>query len=154
VVADVAADVLCVVEAESRPSLAKFNDELLGRRYAHAMLVDGNDPRGIDVGLFCVAGIEIDWVRSHVDVPDPMSDRRLFSRDCPVYRLLLPTGAELYMVLNHLKSQSFTSGDPDPLRTRQATEVRAVYDRPRLAAGRRVLPRRVLRPVRPARPRP
>ncbi|MEV4136889.1 endonuclease/exonuclease/phosphatase family protein [Dactylosporangium sp. NPDC049742] len=133
VVADVAADVLCVVEAESRPSLVKFNDELLGGRYGHAMLVDGNDPRGIDVGLFCVDGIEIDWVRSHVDVPDPGSDRRLFSRDCPVYRLLLPSGEVLYLLLNHLKSQSFTSGDPDPLRTRQATEVRAIYDR--LRAG-------------------
>ncbi|MET7425284.1 endonuclease/exonuclease/phosphatase family protein [Dactylosporangium sp. NPDC005555] len=127
VVADVAADVLCVVEAESRPSLVKFNDELLGRRYEHAMLVDGNDPRGIDVGLFCVAGVEIDWVRSHVDVVS--EGQRLFSRDCPVYRLLLPSGAELYMVLNHLKSQSFTNGDPDPLRTRQATGVRAIYDR-------------------------
>jgi endonuclease/exonuclease/phosphatase family metal-dependent hydrolase len=136
VVADVAADVLCVVEAESRPSLVRFNDELLGHRYDHAMLVDGNDPRGIDVGLFCVAGVEIDWVRSHVDVPDPLvAGKRLFSRDCPVYRLLLPTGAELYMVLNHLKSQSFTSGDPDPLRTRQATEVRAVYDRLRAAGA-------------------
>ncbi|MEV0564624.1 endonuclease/exonuclease/phosphatase family protein [Dactylosporangium sp. NPDC050588] len=133
VVADVAADVLCVVEAESRPSLVKFNDELLGGRYGHAMLVDGNDPRGIDVGLFCVDGIEIDWVRSHVDVPDPGSDRRLFSRDCPVYRLLLPSGEVLYLLLNHLKSQSFTSGDPDPLRTRQATGVRAIYDR--LRAG-------------------
>ena len=138
VVADVAADVLCVVEAESRPSLVRFNEELLGGRYAHAMLVDGNDPRGIDVGLFCVTGIEIDWVRSHVDVPDPATGRRLFSRDCPVYRLLLPSGAELYVLLNHLKSQSFTSGDPDPLRTRQAGEVRAIYDRLRAAGAEHV----------------
>lgn len=33
------------------------------------------------------------------------------------------------MVVNHLKSQSFTFGNPDPLRTRQAEEVRAIYDR-------------------------
>lgn len=138
VVADVAADVLCVVEAESRPSLVKFNDELLGHRYDHAMLVDGNDPRGIDVGLFCVAGIEIDWVRSHVDVRDPAGVKPLFSRDCPVYRLLLPSGAELYVLLNHLKSQSFTAGDPDPLRTRQATEVRAIYERLRSAGAEHV----------------
>lgn len=138
VVADVAADVLCVVEAESRPSLVRFNEELLGGRYAHAMLVDGNDPRGIDVGLYCVAGVEIDWVRSHVDVPDPVTGRRLFSRDCPVYRLLLPSGAQLYVLLNHLKSQSFTSGDPDPLRTRQAGGVRAIYDRLRAAGAEHV----------------
>ena len=34
----------------------RFNDELLGGRYAHGMLIDGNDPRGIDVGLLCDAG--------------------------------------------------------------------------------------------------
>jgi hypothetical protein len=30
-----------------------------------AMLVDGNDLRGIDVGLFCTAAIEVRWIRSH-----------------------------------------------------------------------------------------
>lgn len=130
VVDDVAADVICLVEAESRPSLVKFNDELLHGRYGHAMLVDGNDPRGIDVGLYCAADIDVVWVRSHVDVPDPaVAGKRLFSRDCPLYRLRLPGGADLFLLLNHLKSQSFTSGNPDPLRMRQSTEVRAIYDR-------------------------
>jgi endonuclease/exonuclease/phosphatase family metal-dependent hydrolase len=134
VIADVAADVLCLVEAENRPALVRFNDDLLGGRYGHAMLVDGNDPRGIDVGLLCTAAVEVDWVRSHVDVPDPATPgKRLFSRDCPLYKLRLPGGADLYLLLNHLKSQSFSSGDPDPLRTRQSTEVRAIYDR--LRAG-------------------
>jgi endonuclease/exonuclease/phosphatase family metal-dependent hydrolase len=30
---------------------------------------------------------------------------------------------------HHLKSQSFTSGNPDPLRSRQSAAVRAIYDR-------------------------
>ncbi len=82
---------LCVVEAEDRPSLVRFNDELLDGRYGHGMLVDGNDLRGIDVGLFCTDAIDVLWVRSHVDVPDPAAPgRRLFSRDCPVYHLRLP----------------------------------------------------------------
>jgi endonuclease/exonuclease/phosphatase family metal-dependent hydrolase len=130
VINEVAADVLCVVEAEDRPSLVRFNEELLGRRYGHAMLVDGNDLRGIDVGLFCTDAIDVRWVRSHVDVPDPQaSGRRLFSRDCPIYHLRLPTDADLYVILNHLKSQSFTSGNPDPLRRRQSDEVAAIYRR-------------------------
>ncbi|NUT32838.1 MAG: endonuclease/exonuclease/phosphatase family protein [Hamadaea sp.] len=130
VVTEVAADILCVVEAESRPSLVRFNDELLAGRYGHAMLIDGNDLRGIDVGLMCTADIDIRWVRSHVDTPDPANpQKRLFSRDCPAYHLRLPSGADLYVLLNHLKSQSFTSGDPDPLRTRQADEVLEIYNR-------------------------
>ena len=69
-------------------------------------------------------------MRSHVDVPDPAAPgKRLFSRDCPVYHLRLPSGVELFLLVNHLKSQSFAGGNPDPLRTRQSTEVRAIYDR-------------------------
>jgi endonuclease/exonuclease/phosphatase family metal-dependent hydrolase len=136
VIGEVAADILCVVEAEDRPSLVRFNEELLGSRYGHAMLVDGNDPRGIDVGLFCAAAIDIRSVRSHVDVPDPGSaGHRLFSRDCPVYRLGLPGGAELVLLVNHLKSQSVTHGDPDALRGRQSTKVRAIYDEVRAAGA-------------------
>jgi endonuclease/exonuclease/phosphatase family metal-dependent hydrolase len=131
VIKDVDADILCVVEAEDRPSLARFNEELLGGLYAHAMLIDGNDPRGIDVGLLCKHGVEIDWMRSHVDVPDPDSapGRRLFSRDCPVFRLQGPGPEPMYLLLNHLKSQSFSSGDPDTLRSRQSAGVRAIHDR-------------------------
>jgi endonuclease/exonuclease/phosphatase family metal-dependent hydrolase len=130
VIDEVAADVLCVVEAEDRPALVRMNTELLDRRYGHMMLVDGNDPRGIDIGLCCGAAIQVASIRSHVDVPDPANaGRPLFSRDCPAYQLRLPGGTELWVLLNHLKSQSFTSGDPDPLRSRQSAEVRSIYDR-------------------------
>lgn len=137
VIDEVAADILCVVEAEDRPSLVRFNEELLAHRYGHAMLVDGNDPRGIDVGLFCTGAIDIRSVRSHVDVPDPVSPtlHPLFSRDCPVYRLGLPGGAELVLLVNHLKSQSFSSGNPDPLRSRQSTKVREIYDEVRVGGA-------------------
>jgi endonuclease/exonuclease/phosphatase family metal-dependent hydrolase len=130
VISDVAADVLCVIEAEDRPSLARFNEELLDGRYGHAMLIDGNDPRGIDVGLFCDANVDLAWMRSNVDRPDPESatGRPLFSRDCPVHSLRLPSGAELFLLINHLKSQSFSSGNPDPLRSRQSAAVREIYD--------------------------
>ena len=127
VISDVAADVLCVVEADDRPSLVRFDVELLGGRYAHRMLVDGNDPRGIDVGLYATAAVDLVWMRSNVDVPDPVTGRPVFSRDCPVHRLRLPGGDELFVLLNHLKSQSFSSGNPDPLRSRQSAAVRDIY---------------------------
>ena len=139
VISDVAADIQCVVEAESRPSLVQFNDTMLGGRYAHTMLIDGNDLRGIDVGLLCTAGIDIRWIRSHVDLPDPARPgRRLFSRDCPLYHLRLPGGKDLFLLLNHLKSQSFASGDPDPLRTRQSQRVRDLYDQLRAGGAQHI----------------
>ncbi len=57
VITEVDANVLCVVEAEDRPSLVRMNIELLHDQYGHIMLVDGNDPRGIDIGLLCDARI-------------------------------------------------------------------------------------------------
>jgi hypothetical protein len=44
-------DIIAVVEAEDQPSLQRFNTDLLDARYRHLMLVDGNDERGIDVGI-------------------------------------------------------------------------------------------------------
>jgi endonuclease/exonuclease/phosphatase family metal-dependent hydrolase len=130
VIDGVSANILGVVEAEDRPALVRMNDELLNGRYAHAMLIDGNDPRGIDVGLFCDSTVDVLSVRSSVDVPDPaVAGRRLFSRDSPIYQLRLSSGAQLWVILNHFKSQSFSSGNPDPLRTRQSTEVRNMYNR-------------------------
>ncbi|MGG7605033.1 hypothetical protein [Massilia sp. BKSP1R2A-1] len=56
VIRDVDAQVL-VVEAEHRPSLSRFNEQVLqpiaGWCYEHILVMDGNDERGIDVGLCC-----------------------------------------------------------------------------------------------------
>ena len=51
------ADVLCVVEVENRLVLDRFNRQVQGKflpAYQHNLLVDGNDERGIDVGLECL----------------------------------------------------------------------------------------------------
>ena len=130
VIDEVAADVLAVVEAEDRPALVRFNEQLLGGRYGHVMLVDGNDARGIDVGLLTAPDIEITTIRSHVDEPDPdaASSRPLFSRDAPVFQLRTPNGTDLWVIVNHLKSQSFSGGkNPDPLRTRQSERLADIY---------------------------
>ena len=55
VMRDVAADVLGVIEAENRIVLDKFSAQLLKKvgstPYEHVMVIDGNDDRGIDVGI-------------------------------------------------------------------------------------------------------
>lgn len=144
VIADVRADVLAVVEAEDRPSLVQFDESLLSGRYRHVMLVDGNDPRGIDVALLTGAGLPIASVESHVDDRDTEHPRRvnrddrLFSRDAPAYRV--ETGGEpLYVVVNHLKSQSYRGGEsPDRRRARQARRLAAIYRDLRARGARHV----------------
>jgi len=70
VIRDIDADILAIVEAEDRPSLLRFNIELLDRRYRHLMLVDGNDERGIDVAILTRTGYPIGHIRSNVDAED------------------------------------------------------------------------------------
>ncbi len=132
VVADVDADVLAVVEAESRVALKHFTDAGVvtpsGRPvYPHVMVIDGNDDRGIDVGLLTTRPYRIGTVRSHVDDRDSRG-RLVFGRDCPEYVVELPGGGTLTVLVNHFKSKGYgTQAESDATRRRQATRTAAIY---------------------------
>ncbi len=123
VIADIDADVLAIVEAEDRPSLLRLNHVLLDDRYRHLMLVDGNDERGIDVGILTKKGYPIEQIRSNVDAED--AGGSIFSRDCCEYVIGTPSGEVLHVLVNHFKSQSGGGGS---LRFRQAAKVREIVD--------------------------
>jgi endonuclease/exonuclease/phosphatase family metal-dependent hydrolase len=126
VIHDIAADVQAVVEAEDRPALDRFNHDLLAGQYGHVMLIDGNDTRGIDVGIMTSTAVEIASMHSNVDLPDPSAaGEHLFSRDCAEYQCRLPSGVTVWVLLNHFKSQS---GGGGPKRLRQAQGVRDIVD--------------------------
>lgn len=131
VLIDLQADVLGVVEAESRPVLAAFNAGMLpaldGAPYRHVMVIDGNDGRGIDVGLVTRDGFPIGPMRSHVDDRLPDSGL-LFSRDCPEFTVTTPAGARLLVLVNHLKSKGFGSRAANDARRRaQAERVAEIH---------------------------
>lgn len=128
------ADILGIVEAEDRTALKQFNDAVIkkvgGQPYEHVMLIDGNDDRGIDVGIMSRQPFPIDSMRSHVDDADGTSV--IFSRDCPEYSFTLPNGTTLLVLVNHLKSKGYgTAAASDARRARQAKRVRAIYDQRR-----------------------
>lgn len=134
VIRDLAADVLAVVEAESRPVLKKFHETMLeklgvGDGYHHIMIIDGNDDRGIDVGLATRAGHPIGTMRSHVDDKKP-DGHPIFSRDCPEYEVMTPGGARLMVLPNHFKSK-FGGNNPQSQAKRlaQSSAVAAYYNR-------------------------
>jgi endonuclease/exonuclease/phosphatase family metal-dependent hydrolase len=110
VMMDLEADVLAVVEAESRPVLAAFNSEIVpalgGTPFRHVMLIDGNDARGIDVGLMSRERYPIGALRSHVDDRLPNGEA-VFSRDCPEFEVTTPSGECLLVLVNHLKSKGY-----------------------------------------------
>lgn len=123
VISDINAEIIGVVEAEDRPSLVRFNKEMLNDQYDHIMLIDGNDERGIDVGLMTQAGFPIRRIRSNVDRDDNIGE--IFSRDCPQYEVRTSSGELIHVLVNHFKSQS---GGGGPKRLRQATAVREIAD--------------------------
>lgn len=123
VIGEVDAHILGIVEAEDRPSLVRFNEELLGNQYRHAMLVDGNDERGIDVGIMTRKNFKILSICSNVDAEDTVGT--IFSRDCPQFEVKTPNGTVVHILVNHFKSQSGGGGDK---RKRQAAKVRQIAD--------------------------
>ena len=145
-VLDCRPDILAVQEVENLWTLRSFNDEYLDGYFDRLIMIEGNDGRGIDVGLCIKYGCPVDVVgiRSHAD--DLTRDARekkerinryfdhqkkqlvvtnaLFSRDCLEVDIDVgPRKARWTFLVNHLKSQS---GGGDKLRTQQADRVAAI----------------------------
>jgi len=133
VIHEVNADVFCVIEVDNRIALKRFNETVIpkieGEKYDHVMLIDGNDDRGIDVGIMTRQQFEIQYIVTHIDDPDGQNDNhKVFSRDCPEYLIKTPLGNKLLVLINHFKSKGFGSPSVSNLkRKRQASRVRQIY---------------------------
>jgi endonuclease/exonuclease/phosphatase family metal-dependent hydrolase len=115
--------------------LNRFNDQVLQFEFHYPfrtnMLVDGNDVRGIDIGLF--SQLPIGAVRSFTDLPTPGKTEPVFSRDCPMFDVLLPDGRRLIVLGNHFKSQGYgNKAANDARRLAQATAVAGIYQEARV----------------------
>ena len=130
VIQEVNADILAVIEAEDRIALRHFNDQLLdpiNSKYRGIMLIDGNDDRGIDVGLFTKPDFEVQSIVSHVD--DAIDGKTIFSRDCPEYLVRVSDTKEVLLLVNHFKSKGFGSqAESNARRKAQATRVKEIYN--------------------------
>lgn len=136
VIAEVNADVLVLVEVDDRIALERFHDafvapelQKLGHEpYRYNMVIDGNDARGIDVGI--LSRTPIARMRTHIT--DAIRDSKIFSRDCPEYYVSIGDGARQLVVLpNHFSSKG--SDKTGRRRAVQAQRVREIYDALRAA---------------------
>ena len=125
VIKDVKADIACIVEAENRDTLRRFDTDMLRSKYKYEMLLDGNDQRGIDVGVYSKFPLGGIWTHMF----DGSGRSRTFSRDCPEYELCLPNGEPIYILCNHLKSKGYDfAGTADQRRKRQAEAIAEILE--------------------------
>lgn len=124
VIRDLRADILAVVEAENRIVLKQFSemvlDEVGADPYQEVMVIDGNDRRGIDVGVMTTGGHHIDLIRSHIHDLGP-NGRPIFSRDCPEFAVITPAGETIWVLPNHFKSKY--GGDTPASRSRREAQA-------------------------------
>jgi endonuclease/exonuclease/phosphatase family metal-dependent hydrolase len=131
VLRDVDADIIAVIEAENRVALKQFSDYVLqrvdGLPYPHVMLIDGNDERGIDVGIMTKADYSIGLMRSHIHDQDT-DGNFIFSRDCPEYCVTTPAGEQVWILPNHFKSKfGGNNSASQHKRKMQATRTAEIY---------------------------
>lgn len=127
VIRDVNADILAVIEADNRVALDRFSRIVLkrikpaGLPYKHVLLIDGNDERGIDVGIMTRNEFPIRHIRTHIyDLND--EDKPIFSRDCPEYAVKnTATGETVWVLPNHFKSKF--GGDTASSKTRRKAQA-------------------------------
>jgi hypothetical protein len=115
-----APDILCVNEVENLPTLRIFNAIYLKNYFDRIVLIEGNDNRGIDVGVLVKRDLSVDLenVRTHADEAYPTGwlpgSNRLntkilgaatFSRDCLEVDLKIGSSS-ITLLVNHLKAQS------------------------------------------------
>lgn len=124
------ADICCLVEVENRDVLSSFNAEMLGvQKFPFNMSIDGNDDRGIDLGL--LSNYPIKNIRTHIfDKEKSTSRSYIFSRDCLEVELEISAGKSLHILCNHLKSKGFSKSQlsSDTRRKLQANQIKKILN--------------------------
>lgn len=129
VLARLDADVVVLEEVENLALLRAIADRA---GYAEARLVEGNDPRGIDVGA--LSRLPVRAYRSHRLERDA-EGRLLWPRDCVELEVDAGGGRALRVVASHLSS---ALSDDGTRRRSQAARLREIADAAR-AGGARVV---------------
>src|SRR5262245_54071559 len=142
-------DILVVQEVENLYTLRNFNEQYLDNYFDRMVLIDGNDPRGIDVGLLLREGFDgrIVGMRSHVDEAVPgarvrrssvrnfgyLAKGALFSRDCLEIDIAIQDKL-LTLLTNHFKAQDDEPGSVKRRRSQAERVAKLVQES--VGAGR------------------
>lgn len=117
-------DIVTLCEVENINVLKDLADRC---GYEYFYLIEGNDPRGIDVAIMSV--YEMDY-KSNKDMPTPYpgNPRYKFSRDCVTGQFKTPNGKNFYVITTHLKSSFRDDGKSEMKRDAQAKGMLTVIE--------------------------
>ena len=135
-----APDIICVQEVENLRALRAFHDRYLRRLthrdYEYSLLIEGNDPRGIDVAA--LSRFRIASATTHQERKAKVKTRdedgnwveryqRVFRRDCLELRVKKQNKI-LPIFVCHFKSMSGGRPNTKPTREAEAAEVRKIIE--------------------------
>jgi endonuclease/exonuclease/phosphatase family metal-dependent hydrolase len=120
---EVKADIFCLVEVENRETLSFFNSEMLSTgKFPFNMCIDGNDSRGIDVGL--LSRKKIKNIRTHIFDKKSTNSKPTFPRDCLEVELELSSSRSLHILCNHFTSRlSDKTGEKRKFQTGEVKKI-------------------------------
>ena len=121
---EVDADILALQEVEGLDTLKRFRSDYLGGRsaYPYSLVIDGNDPRRIDVAVLSRCPILAARSWHHL----PFERGYVFSRDCLEVDFEMPNGSVLTVYNNHFKSMIGGRSATNDKRVRQSRQVREI----------------------------
>lgn len=120
---DLKADIICLQEVESMDTLKNFNAQYLSSLgYKYKYLIDGNDPRLIDVAI--LSKYEADYIKTHQFKRTTDNKSYVFSRDCLEAQFTID-GKTFTVFVNHFKSMM---GGRDETKTRRAEQAEEVIN--------------------------
>jgi len=117
-------DILAVQEVEDIDTLRQFNRDYLDGIYRYTVLIEGNDPRLIDVGL--LSKLPIGGITSWQQATHPADPAQpVFGRDLVEVQILNPSRSRKLLTIfnNHLKSH-FVDYREDPVAGEQSNNER------------------------------
>jgi len=124
VIKDTKADIIGLQEVENLDTLKNFcSQNNLSKTYPYKLLIDGNDPRLIDVAVLSKYPFESILTHQYSKTP---KNEYIFSRDCLELEFLI-AGKPFYLFINHLKSM-FDLADPVNGRATTAPKRRLQVD--------------------------
>lgn len=121
VIKEMDADILCLQEVENMQVLERFNSRYLASmKYTERLIIEGNDPRGIDLAV--LSRYPIVHSRSYRSYRLPDIRTKVFSRDCLTFDVIV-NNKKLRVYNNHFKSMAGGRANTYQRRFKQAVAV-------------------------------